>query len=76
MLRRLIEIGEGKQSTMEFKRISIDQSTDLNEYGQMPLQVAVPIKRNGPSSLNLGNRKKEHTRIMKENALIARRLSQ
>ena len=34
------------------------------------------MKRIGPVSLNYGNRQKEHQRIMKENALIAKRLSQ
>jgi hypothetical protein len=33
MLKKLIEIGEGKQSTMGFRRVSIESSPEINEYG-------------------------------------------
>ena len=77
MLKKLIGISAGKQSQMRFRRISVESAPEFDDYNAKAVQqLAMPDKRIGPVSLNFGNRQKEHHRIMKENALIAKRLSQ
>jgi hypothetical protein len=87
LLKKLTDIGLSKsKGDLKMKRVSVPLSIDLGRIGYhsyeyklypaaTPLQMAVPIQRKGPTTLNYISRKKEHERIMRENLSLANRIT-